>query len=144
MLKITIPGTPISKHRPRFARRGKFTTTYSDQETEAGKTFLHIKSQINGHIQFAGPVHVDSTFIMPRPKSHFGTGRNAGKLKGSAPQYHVKKPDVDNMIKFYFDILNNLAWLDDAQVVSETSVKKYCNPGEQARTEIEIVEFTKD
>jgi Holliday junction resolvase RusA-like endonuclease len=33
-LLITIPGKPIAKKRPRFARRGKFVTTYNDQQTE--------------------------------------------------------------------------------------------------------------
>ena len=143
MLKIIIPGTPISKHRPRFARRGKFATTYSDQVTEEGKTFLHIKEQVNGHKPFKGAVSVQSVFYMPRPKAHFGTGRNEGKLKPSAPQYHTNKPDVDNFLKFYFDIMNDLVWHDDSQVVSEYSEKKYCGPGEQARVEIGVMELQK-
>lgn len=140
MLKITIPGNPIAKKRPRFARRGKFVTIYSDQETEEGKAFLQIKEQVNGHKPFEGAVSVRSVFYMPRPKNHFGTGRNDGKLKPSAPKYHTKKPDIDNLIKFYYDIMNVLVWEDDAQVVSESSEKKYCRPGEQPGIEIDVIE----
>jgi len=141
MLNLIIPGNPIAKHRPRFARRGKFVTTYSDQETEEGKTFLLVKNQINGHKKFTDAVFVRSCFYMPRPKGHYGTGRNSGKLKPSAPEHHIKKPDVDNIVKFYFDILNDLVWNDDSQVISEFSEKKYCNPGEEPRTEIKIMEM---
>ena len=36
-------------------------------------------------------------FVFPRPLSHYGTGKNATKLKPSAPRYHVKTPDVDKL-----------------------------------------------
>ena len=36
-----------------------------------------------------GPVSVTVDFYLPRPKSHYGTGRNAGALKPSAPAEHL-------------------------------------------------------
>ena len=33
-----------------------------------------------------GAVELDITFYFPRPKGHYGTGRNADKLKPSAPE----------------------------------------------------------
>ncbi len=65
MLKIIIPGIPIAKHRPRFARRGKKTTTYSDQETEEGLMLWHIKQQTNGHKLFKNAVLVNTKFRTP-------------------------------------------------------------------------------
>ena len=29
---------------------------------------------------------------------------------------HTKKPDLDNFIKFYKDVLNSVVWRDDSQV----------------------------
>ena len=51
------------------------------------------------------PVKADIEFVFPRPKSHYGTGRNLNVLKQSSPKHHVKKPDIDNYIKFYFLII---------------------------------------
>ena len=44
----------------------------------------------------------------------------------------VKKPDIDNCEKLTYDGLNQLAWPDDAQIVSCRHIKRYC------RTEIEV------
>ena len=129
-MPIIIPGIPIAKKRPRFARRGKFVTTYSDQQTEEGRFYLEAKQQICCKALNGTPVHIKLTFEMPRPKSHYGTGRNAGKLKPSAPEEHTSKPDLDNLIKFVFDCLNGLAWVDDTQVIGMSAEKIYALDGE--------------
>ena len=125
MLILKIPGKPIAKKRPRFARRGKFTITYSDQETEEGRFILEVKQQLDGHTLMTGPISMVVSFDFERPKSHFGTGRNANKLKPSAPDYHVCKPDKDNLVKFLKDCFNNLVWKDDCQVFESTEIKRY-------------------
>ena len=72
------------------------------------------------------PVQVDAVFIMPRPKSHYGTGRNSAKVKPSAPAFPVSTPDFDNIIKATVDALGAwpnkrlskpLLWRDDSQIV---------------------------
>jgi Holliday junction resolvase RusA-like endonuclease len=140
-ITLTIPGKPIAKNRPRFTMRGKHPHAYSDQETEAGKTFLQIKEHVNGRNLLTGPLSVSISFFMPRPKGHFGTGRNAGKLKPSAPKFHIVKPDKDNLEKFYYDVLNGLVWKDDAQVISGSAKKLYCKPGQEPFTDIFIKEI---
>ncbi len=82
-----------------------------------------------------GPVKVQMLFAMPRPKAHFGTGKNVSKLKASAPLLHIKKPDIDNLQKFAFDCLNGMAWRDDSQVCELEARKEY---SERPRTEIII------
>ena len=139
MIKLTIPGNPIAKKRPRFARVGKFVRTYNDQETEESRFLHHVENHDIEPIN--GPVSVMLWFFMPRPKGHYGSGKNAGKLKETAPKYPTTKPDVDNLNKFAFDCLNGVAWVDDAQVVVSKSMKAYA--GEQIgehgpRTEIII------
>jgi len=139
MTSIIIPGKPIAKKRPRFARRGKFTVTYSDQETEAGKFLLLAKQQIDKI--HTGPLRVDMLFFLARPKSHYGTGKNSTVLKSSAPAYPDSKPDYDNYIKFALDCLNEIAWDDDSQVIGGSCFKLYAKDG-NARTEITISEMT--
>lgn len=132
MHKIIIPGKPIAKARPRFARRGKYVTTYSEQETEEGKALLFIREQWHRE-PIIGPVMLSMFFFLPRPKGHYGTGRNAGKLKPSAPTHHVKKPDVSNMVKFYEDVMNGIVWKDDSQIIASLTRKEY---SVEPRTEI--------
>ena len=127
-MKITIPGQPIAKKRPRFARRGKFVVTYNDQQTDEGKALAIIMQQYQSRPAIEGAVCVDFTFFVSRPKGHFGTGKNAGMLKSSAPVMPTTKPDIDNCVKFYLDILNGWAWHDDNQVVKLAAVKEYGDP----------------
>ena len=139
MITITIPGNPIAKKRPRFARRVKFVTTYSDQQTEEGTALLMIREQWQDP-PLEGPLAVKMAFYMPRPSSHYGSGKNAGKLKYGAPAWHIKKPDVDNMEKFISDVCNGLIWRDDSQIVASMTQKQYdSNP----RTEIQIERIEK-
>ena len=75
---------------------------------------------------FLGPVRIDLTFTFPRPKYHYGTGRNAGKLKPTAPTFVTTKPDLDKLIRAVFDALTVASiWRDDSQVVVEQSTKIY-------------------
>jgi len=125
-VSLVIPGKPIAKARPRFCRRGKSVKTYDVQETEASRFMLLAKEQLNGHQPIEdGPISLTLCFEMPRPKGHYGSGRNAHKLKPSAPAHHTSTPDVDNLVKFVKDCLNELAWRDDCQVVSIQALKRY-------------------
>lgn len=136
MHTLNIPGKPIAKARPRFFRKGKYVGTYNAQQTEEGK-FLALVTQQWTHPALTGPLVIDCVFYMPRPKYHYGTGRNSGKLKPSAPVFHVRKPDTSNLVKFIEDCLNGVCWKDDSQIYQITATKRY---GEEPRTEITIFE----
>lgn len=83
-----------------------------------------------------GPLLLELTFWMPRPKGHFGTGRNAGSVKGSAPRFPIVKPDVTKLVRAVEDALTAVVWRDDAQVVTQTAQKAY---GEPARVEVRVI-----
>lgn len=136
MIDIIIPGKPIAKKRPRFARRGKHVVTYNDQETEEGKFFLLAREQFNQN-PITGAVDLWVRFFMPIPKSTSKKNResmNLGLIR------HTKKPDLDNLVKFVKDCLNGLVWKDDSQVCRLEAVKMY---GENPRTEIRIFAKTR-
>lgn len=126
-LQFFVSGNPIAKKRPRFARHGKYVRTYSDQETEEGKFLAQVLYEVGKQepIPKGCPITMNLMFSMPRPKGHYGTGKNEGELKPSAPMEHTKKPDLDNMIKFVKDCLNGVLWHDDSQVVMVTAIKRY-------------------
>jgi len=138
--KITILGAPIAKKRPRFVRVGKGVRTYSAQDTEEGRFLWEILMQHNVPI-FTKALRVDFEFIFSRPKSHFGTGRNANKLKPSAPKFFIKKPDYDNLEKFALDAMNNHVYTDDNLVAGGFTWKRYAKYGEHNKTVITIMEL---
>lgn len=81
------------------------------------------------------PVVVEATFVFPRPKVHFGTGRNASRLKPSAPIWCATQPDGDKLARAVGDALTGVVLRDDSQIVAWTIRKVY---GEPARAWIQI------
>ena len=78
----------------------------------------------------AGPVVIRMTFTLPRPKYHFGTGRNADLLKVNAPTLHATRPDADKLMRAVLDALTGVAWTDDSQVARWSGRKQYgARPG---------------
>jgi len=72
------------------------------------------------------PIRVELLFWFRRPKGHYGTGKNSGNLKKTAPWWHGKKPDTDNLAKLVLDVLTSLGyWRDDCQVDALMVAKAY-------------------
>ena len=74
-----------------------------------------------------GALTVSAVFRFVRPKSHFGTGRNAGVLKPSAPEFHMVKPDGDKLLRSVFDSVAQagLAGRGDQSIVSANTTKRW-------------------
>jgi len=72
---------------------------------------------------FAGPVAVTYRFFFSRPKSHFGTGKNAETVKKTAPADHAQRPDLVNLLKCLEDALTGIVWRDDSQVAEIDAAK---------------------
>lgn len=86
-----------------------------------------------------GPVQVDVTFFLPRPKGHYGTGRNAGRVRDSAPAEPTTKPDLDKLLRSTMDALTDVGVLrDDAQVVRIKAAKGYSRPEESPGATIRV------
>lgn len=83
----------------------------------------------------AGPLLVEMTFWMPRPKTHFGSGKNAQTLKPSAPRYHTSAPDVLKLARAVEDAMQGVVYTNDAQIAAEILTKPYGSP---ARCEVRV------
>ena len=77
---------------------------------------------------FAGAIDVVLTFNLLRPKSHFGTGRNASRVLPSAPPEPAVMPDIDKLVRGVLDALTGVVFRDDAQVTSLMARKTYGTP----------------
>lgn len=81
------------------------------------------------------PIVAEMIFYRVRPKGHFGTGRNEGIVKDSAPAYPAGRPDVLKLARAVEDALTGIVWADDALIVDERISKRW---GDRARVEIRI------
>ena len=79
---------------------------------------------------FDGPVELHVGFELDRPKGHYGTGRNAGTVKASAPVHPSVAPDLDKLVRCVNDAITDAGlWRDDAQVVVIAAAKRYIDIG---------------
>jgi crossover junction endodeoxyribonuclease RusA len=79
-----------------------------------------------------GPVAVRIVFTFPRPRSHYGTGRNAGVVKGNAPERPVghNTGDLDKLCRSTFDALQAAGVIaDDCQIYAADVVKRWGTVG---------------
>lgn len=93
-----------------------------------------------GHPTAPGAVGVEIDFRLPRPKAHYGTGRNAGKIRAAFRRiWHVKKPDLDKLVRSTLDGLTTAgAYQDDSVVVSLSVWKEYVEDGEEPGARVTV------
>lgn len=134
--QFTVLGLPKPQARPRAVSRGKFTKVYSPR-TEWKEAVKYAASKEKPIAIEA--LQVSLEFYFDRPKSHYRTGKNADKLKDSAPKFHTKKPDVDNLAKAVLDACQDAGlFKDDSAVVVLTVEKSYVDPGDLVKQGCEI------
>lgn len=125
-------GTPQQKGSTKswYNPRAKRIVTVSDND-KLKFWESNVRTKAGGEWQGApsdGSVRVDAMFFFERPQSHYGTGRNAGRLKDSAPQEHLKCPDLDKLVRGLLDGMTEVVFKDDRQVISITAEKRYLTP----------------
>ena len=90
-------------------------------------------------------VHVDIKFYMRRPNSHFKGDDQTKPLKKGLSVTHTVQPDVDDLVKFVLDGLNELVHQDDKAVVKLTVLKLHDSEGGcDGRTVVKFVKFNKE
>jgi Holliday junction resolvase RusA-like endonuclease len=105
--------------------RMKITAHAIDRQAE----IMHTHPHLYAHLPFSGPIGIRVDFIMPRPKGHYGTGKNADTLKPSAPKYPASMPEADKLLRAVFDAITDAqVWKDDGQVVWCQVAKHYEGP----------------
>jgi len=127
LVTFKVPGKPQGKGRPRFARRGKFVSTYTDEKT---KTYENQISDIAMVAMGASeplktPLVAFIYISYPIPASYSKT-RKEDCLSGL--ERPTKKPDIDNIVKAFLDSMNGIVYVDDAQVVDLFTTKVYGEP----------------
>lgn len=138
-VKFSIPGAPVGKGRPKFARQGGFVRTYTPEKTASYENLvkLEYERQCKSYrFPENAPLKMNITAYYPIPKSASKSKRAAMLNKEIRP---TKKPDVDNIVKIIADSLNEVAYKDDSQIVS-ASISKYYEA--IPRVEVAIIDLT--
>lgn len=139
MIKFFVPGKAASAgSKSAFkTKTGKVVVTAASKFTkpwmDSVKWFA--MKEVGKMCLLEGPVYLCIKFIMTRPQGHYGTGRNTGRLKESAPIYPTVQPDLHKMVRAVEDALTGIIWKDDKQVVKSSIEKVY---GDKPRAEILI------
>lgn len=128
-MKFFVPGTPVPKGSAKaFVHRRTGRAIVRQDNAERQKPWasaISYTAQQRGCRPAHGPVRIELWFRMPRPKNHYGTGRNAGVLKRGAKIYHTSTPDLDKLVRLVKDALTGVAWSDDSQVAEVAASKTY-------------------
>lgn len=111
-------GIAIAQGRPRFRRTGTFVQTYDPKKSKDWKEMVgwqgkEIKKK-NGWAMIEGPIEASIKFMLQRPKS-----------LPKRIEYHVKKPDCENLSKAIFDALEGIMYKNDSQIWKLSIEKHY-------------------
>ncbi len=138
VLRVTIPGPPVPKGRPRFAK-GR---TYTDKKTVAYEKLVALCVSTAKELRGSrrplcgdGPVRVDIVAIWPRPQRLMA----ARFPDGLIPKH--TRPDIDNICKSTYDGIgraNRLIWNDDGQIQCHRSEKYYAERDQGPRLELAL------
>lgn len=137
MISFQVEVIPVAKGRPRFAKRGKFVSTYTPEKTKTYETIIttSAKQAMGATSPLEGPLRASIDFYMPIPASGSKALKKA-MLEGK--EKHIKKPDLDNLIKAVTDAMNGIVYLDDSQIVRLVTRKVY---SDLPRVNITIEEY---
>jgi len=131
MISFFVSGVPIPQGSARaFIVNGKPVITSANRNLAAWRRLMSDAAQ--GHAcMLEGPIKLGVSFILPRPKS-----------LPKKVQWHVKKPDLDKLIRAVCDSLTGIMWQDDSQVVTVQATKSYAANAESTGVLIEIASLS--
>lgn len=148
-IEFTVFGNPKAQKRHRTDTHDRFGNLLRfPRQRDPSKTdkadFLAQIIQHRPNAPWTGPIEIKVRWVMPRPKSHYGTGKNAGEIKPGKPLYCTskKRSDSDNLIKLIMDAMNGIFFLDDSQIAVVHTVKVYDHViPETPRTEVFLMQL---
>ena len=138
-MRAFIKGIPKPQPRPRAFARGGKARIYNPSSADDWKAKIAEGLIRYANMDLKDPFTLTLEFYMPRPLSHYGTGKNKGHLKDTSPYQHLKTPDIDNLTKAVMDAITVLnLWHDDSQVVSLIAFKHYSDNPKKTGVDITI------
>lgn len=130
-ITFTAPGTPRPKGSWKSIGKGRMIPDNKRAKGWEETVAICARSQYTNSPPTESPVVVDAIFRVPRPRSHYGTGKNADKVKLSAPAQPTGQRcgDIDKLLRTVLDAMTGIVYKDDSQVVQVTATKRYAKQG---------------
>lgn len=133
-ITFTVPGIPqqVGSKKAFAIKRanGTMGAVITDQNKNARPwmtaVFVAGREAMAGAEPLTCPVEVCVRFSFPRPKGHYGSGKNSGTLKASAPTYYTGK-DLDKLCRALGDGLTASVVRDDKLIVEWRAAKVYAD-----------------
>ena len=144
MVEIRVYGIPRPQGSKRHVGRGIMVESSRHVKTWRNDV-MSAAAAVYRRAPITGPVELQIIFLFPRPKSHYGTGRNVDKLKGSAPLFCVSRAhgDTSKLIRSTEDAISASSGYpvieDDSQVVALNCRKEYADGGKSCGAIIRII-----
>lgn len=117
-VSFTVPGQPVGKGRPRFARRGNHVSTYTPAKTADYENLIRLEYER----QCQGWKFDDGAYLDVRVTAYFRIPKSVSRKKRQAMEDRkirpTGKPDLTNVAKSVEDGLNGVAYRDDSQIVT--------------------------
>lgn len=146
-ITFTIFGKPAQMgSKKAFYIKSLKRSTIVDDNNKSKKAWAASVSQaasqvMGGKRLITGPVSLTVAFYFSRPKSHYGSGKNAGIVKPSACMHHIQSPDLDKLVRCLGDALTGIIYRDDRQVFALMASRHWTVSQERAVVSVtEIVE----
>jgi len=141
-LSFFVPGEPKTKGSWLPIRRGKKTIMIPDNKRS--KNWEKVVSDY-ARLKFRGDpsegaIIMNTKFYLPRPKSHYGTGKNADTIKAVKPELPIlhSTGDLDKLERCVWDALTGVIYVDDSQVCGGERKKVYALQGEDTGVMITV------
>lgn len=124
VFEVTVYGAPApqgsksalrNRHtgRIQLVESSKYVAPWRDDVVAA---CLRVRKR--GWRPLTGPLAAEMVFTLTRPRSHFGEGRNAGRVRPSAPLLPAGVPDLSKLARSTEDALTTAGvYRDDALLV---------------------------
>lgn len=123
-IKLTIPGPPKGKQRPRICRVNGRSMAYTPKETIEYERLVRASYTAVFKVKFERnlPIEISILALYSVPKY---VSRKTKELMLNGRLFLTKKPDADNIIKVILDALNGLAYRDNVQICRVYFEKMY-------------------
>lgn len=133
LISFEIPGEPVPQGRPRVTKTG---VTYYDSKTKEYRELVKRCATIaqTGRESLTGALAlvVDCEFPVPESWPKY---KRQEALNG---QWHIRRKDVDNVVKAVSDSCNGIIYDDDSQIAVVIGTKSYSS---EPKTKVKVIEL---
>ena len=138
-MKLVLNIEPKPQSRPRFARRGSFTTTFEDKGMKSWRERcrLLIANLYMGQPILEGALRAKVRFFIKPPQYISKVKKNQQALIDETIPVG-KKPDVDNYEKALYDSMSGIVFKDDGQIALH-DVGKFYSLKPRIEVEVEVI-----